>query len=1082
MPERINKLQPDRTLYLRGFNTFAAAASIHDASPTGFTISGTFRDPADFAVAVLYDADNYFEHPSIKYLPDFNLSGLTLSFDLNYSDGVQPIDSPKFNWIDWATLDCALANGSTASIPLFNNAMLVDPAFPAATGAFNLTSTSTVQPFDRVTLWYLNTAFDYIAPGTNPTSAQFSFFAGTVGAVHSITINGATYSYTEVSGDTGATVASALISAVNSAPDPWCVAATGAASNEVLLTVRPGQEGNNIALSASDGNASVTIYQSSTTIAAAALAAQINQTSNWTTINSVHALMATASGSRIQITAARYGTVNVSGTEVTLVSGAPFGGITAGATILLAGAGYTVANVQSPTALTLTSSATSGSNVLYVAPRGGRDGNMIQMYALSKTSTLSAAQSTVQFSGGSSAVTWNCTIDFTALGIDQLRQCWLTFAPSLSNGAAWTPTEWQAAFSNWTLSGDPDVMKLQVAGPGSVRLEENDAACACTGTWTLDDSSSNFYSKYFAVATNDTTATLTVTWTCQFTHNVYVGTSLYSDRAIMNVTIDGVAQPALNCILNTDSAIVTRRLIASNIAPGTHTVVFTMQQAGYFYFDFLEAAVLSDVPDAFAPRTNVSPALDFDTDHSYKLPPARILWIFDQLGYAGPMNEYLGVFWWNERTATGIVYSTARITFSGTFAGGDSIILNLNGTAIGKSVFPADTLSTIAGHFAAFINETFVGSWASASGAVLTITGRSPASNYTVALSAPQVTSSAGQATITEAPAAGSYSPASYVVDDSANPPINRATRDWHADFYAQCASRSREVVTSCSMELVYPPSGYSACFPDGTPVTTATGFGSISSTQCAVGNTNLLAYQKAVYRNIARMQSTAGLTPCVQYGEFLWWFDAEPGVGMACYDSQTTAAAQAALGRPLHVFLTPNDDPSINSSADATFLRNRLRDHVAALVADIQNAYPTAICEVLWPYDVNYPSVLNDNGSPLGGQLNYFVNLPVEWQQPSTAPFARIKAEALAFATGMRSLSLAAEAIQLFPGFGWSLNDVRYLVPVFGQAIPWVRELSLCWAAGIKAVNFWAFDHICLFNLQVPEGILERRSFVKRA
>src|SRR4051794_27071849 len=52
LPERIYKLQPDRTLSLRGFDSFAAAASIHSASPHGFTVSGTFRDPADFAVAV----------------------------------------------------------------------------------------------------------------------------------------------------------------------------------------------------------------------------------------------------------------------------------------------------------------------------------------------------------------------------------------------------------------------------------------------------------------------------------------------------------------------------------------------------------------------------------------------------------------------------------------------------------------------------------------------------------------------------------------------------------------------------------------------------------------------------------------------------------------------------------------------------------------------------------------------------------------------------------------------------------------------------------------------------------------------
>ncbi len=195
------------------------------------------------------------------------------------------------------------------------------------------------------------------------------------------------------------------------------------------------------------------------------------------------------------------------------------------------------------------------------------------------------------------------------------------------------------------------------------------------------------------------------------------------------------------------------------------------------------------------------------------------------------------------------------------------------------------------------------------------------------------------------------------MIDDTASPPINLATRDWHADYYAQCASRGREVVTSCSLELVNPPAGYTAMFPDGTAVSTSTGFGDLNSNQCAAGASKVLAYQKAVYRTIAGMQAAAGLTPCVQYGEFLWWYFANAGGGMAYYDPETAAAAlAAALGRALNVFNTTSDDPSVNGGADAVFLRNRLRDHVAALMSDIRGAYPTVICEVLWPYDVNYP------------------------------------------------------------------------------------------------------------------------------
>ena len=117
--------------------------------------------------------------------------------------------------------------------------------------------------------------------------------------------------------------------------------------------------------------------------------------------------------------------------------------------------------------------------------------------------------------------------------------------------------------------------------------------------------------------------------------------------------------------LNTASAVVARRLLRSAVPAGSIRSTIRVQQAGVVYFDFLEAAVLSDVPDALAPRANISPALDFDTDHTYKLPPARLLWIMDKLGYAGPMNEYLGVFWWNQRTASGGSVSTAQVTFSG---------------------------------------------------------------------------------------------------------------------------------------------------------------------------------------------------------------------------------------------------------------------------------------------------------------------------------------------------------------------------------------------------------------------------------
>lgn len=1076
LPERIYKLQPDRTLSLRGFDTFAAAATIHSASPTGFKVSGTFRDPADFAVAVLYDADNFYEHPRLKYLPDFDFSGLTLSFNLHYTDGLQPIDSPKYNWIDWATLDCIRPNGTAAKVRLWDNATLVDSTFPAATATVTVTTDSYVRPYDRITLWFQNLAFDYVVPGELPRSVEFHFFAGTTGALHSVTVNGRSYNHIEADGEDGAAQAAALIAAINAGMDPDVVASSGSLSNGVVLTVRGGREGVAVPVSASDSNGSTSLYSSSPTLVAAGLAAQIN-VADWVTANTTHALLATSSGAQVTITAARYGTATVVGTSVTLTSGARFTGITVGSFLRVGNSTFAVASVESPTHLTLTTAAADGTGIAWVAPRGGREGNMIRLYALTTAPTLALDHTEIQLSGGSSTVIWNCVLDFSALGIDQLRQCWLTFAPALTDGAAYMPSDWEATFSSWTITGPETTRTLQVAGPGSVRLDQSDSACKYQGSWITE---SGFYSNYFARASSDPTASLTVTYNCQFTHDLYLGTSLYPDRAVLLAQLDGDSPTPIDCRLDAVSAVVTRRLVRAGVAAGEHTVRFTVQTAGAFYFDFLEAAVRTDVPDDLPARTNISPALDFDTDHTYKLTPARLMWIMDKLGYAGPMNEYLGVFWWNERIPVGGSVSQARMAFTGTFAAGDKATITINGTSLDKDVYAGDSLGTIAGHFAAWVNETLVGVWASATPAgELTITSRSPAPAYNLNIAVATI-SAAGNLAITQTPVAGNYP--EWVIDDTAGQPLNRAARDWHADFFSLCHARSREVVTACSLELVNPPNGFVARFPDTarTAVATATGFGTLVSNHCAVGATRLIAFQKKVFRAIAQLQAAAGLVPSVQFGECLWWYFPQPGGGMAFYDDETLAAAEAALGRPLHQFNIPHDDPTVNASADAIFLRDRLRDHIGALVADIRAAYPTVRCELLWPYDVDYPVPVPGESPYLGGQLNRFVNLPIEWQTQSTSGFDTVKVEALAFATGMRNLNLAREAVALFPAFGWDRAAVRYLVPVFGSATPWNKELDMVWGEGIPYANLWAFDHICLFNLDVPERALDRRSVVR--
>jgi hypothetical protein len=364
LPERIYKLQPNRTIQLRGFDDLGASAALHSATTSSFKVSGVFRDAADFAVLLLYDADNFYEHPRLKYLPDSDFSGLTLTFDVRYT-GLMPLDSPKYPTIDWPYLDVIRADGTTAQIPLFEHATQVGGAYTPAEASFVIEDNGLVA-YDRITLWYLNFAFDYIVPPEAPTPTA----AGV----------------------------------------------------------------------------------------AAALAAQINSV-DWEAFGTLIPLVAEANGATLRI----------------------------------------------------------------VAGRPGADGNLIRMYAVAKNDRLRTSQPVAEFSGGSSDATWRISLDFDQLGIASVRQMWLTFAPALADGGALEAAEWEAEFTNWSLTGPESRRALQVAGPGSVRVEEDDAWCRYTGPWPVE---SGFYSGGYARVTSTVDAAVTVFYSCPSVPDRSVGPSL----------------------------------------------------------------------------------------------------------------------------------------------------------------------------------------------------------------------------------------------------------------------------------------------------------------------------------------------------------------------------------------------------------------------------------------------------------------------------------------------------------------------------------------------------------------------------
>jgi len=460
-------------------------------------------------------------------------------------------------------------------------------------------------------------------------------------------------------------------------------------------------------------------------------------------------------------------------------------------------------------------------------------------------------------------------------------------------------------------------------------------------------------------------------------------------------------------------------------------------------------------------RTDVAVACDYGTDHTWKLSPQRLVWAIRKLGLIGEINHYVSVFWWNQRKRVGGYFPSVTVTYGGTWAGGDEAFLTIGGTTIGKSVFPADTPQTIAEHFAHYINEVFVGVWAQASGGALTITVRSPAPAYSISFSESH---NSAQGTVTVEGSLTGGVMGEWVIDDSVTPVLNRAARDWHADYFAELAAHGMSCVAAFSQELVLPPDNppgavWIARYPDGEPVLTATGFGSLYSAHCTFAPP-FRDYIKRAYEEMATLMEAAGLTARLQFGEVLWWYFANVS-GMAYYDAYTTARFYQQHGRSLYVFQTPNDDPSVNGYVDANFLRQTVKDHVDAIRSYVLASHPNAGFELLWPLDVN---------DPAARRLNRYINLPLEWETQSGSGFETFLIEGFQFAGIDRNLDKVRwMASYPFEVLSWPRSASRYLAGNFNAGWPFERDYLTARRTLVPLIKLWAYDHFCLYGRGLP-------------
>ena len=139
--EQIAKFQPDRDLQVY-FLRPSAIASISQATPNGFLLSGSWRQQFDWAV-VEWNRDNVFEHPLFRSLPDGDISGLVLTYDEERTNCI-PADSGLFPTVDWPYLRIWAATATGEEIlfaPLKGNAVPLTGSYVCPKAQFTLSGT-----------------------------------------------------------------------------------------------------------------------------------------------------------------------------------------------------------------------------------------------------------------------------------------------------------------------------------------------------------------------------------------------------------------------------------------------------------------------------------------------------------------------------------------------------------------------------------------------------------------------------------------------------------------------------------------------------------------------------------------------------------------------------------------------------------------------------------------------------------------------------------------------------------------------------------------------------------------------------
>ena len=622
--------------------------------------------------------------------------------------------------------------------------------------------------------------------------------------------------------------------------------------------------------------------------------------------------------------------------------------------------------------------------------------------------------------------------------------------------------EWQVKISNFTVTGD---RTLKVGGDAP-RIEESDGRCRYEGFWEDYRYGAGWPTQWWSLghakrcAPNDAQdrRAVTIRYSYPHEHDVYLGTWLGRDAGRIQVAIDGGTPVVHDLYLNDYNGLAAMKKLAAALPGGTHTIeiraLFDKHPAStgyYFYFDYLWPVEPQDPPDPPKTYPDVSLAIDFDTDHGYKKPPAWHVWHLERLGFRGHADVYMGVFWNNKRRRIEATYPNCTVSI-GAWQPDEPLWVNLSGTTLYFSPGAGLATEDIAAHLRAMINVTFPGVWCTSDGGSIHIRSRAPSYTFTISAS-PQLSISQGTPALDQSGAEGDWE-----MIDTISPVMTHGARNWIHDLAREFKQAGIDASFAFSMECYLPPMAMAARYWDGEPV-----FLPIPSHQMHFG-TRVRNYLKQMYKECADAIAAAGLPIILQFGETQWWYFPNAS-GMPFYDDDTRAAFQARFGRPLHQFLANTDSPHDDIEA-ADFLRDRIWEYCAEVISYVRRFHPSAVFECLWPLDANQGKPAPD---PAFRALNFHVNLPNEWKT-SAYGVKYFRAEGFDYDVWQKNTRLMRQTLEFPLKLGRPASECMYLAGIYGPPDPPMREAYGMWRnRGLYSFCFWAFDQFCLNSRPVP-------------